>query len=206
MRVLSLFITCVIALLTGVSAQGSDWRYRDLGDGVKSAVALGSNDVHQVTYLTENNVGYVFYSKYDRVLDLFTMDTISSGQCYGPCDMEVDKLNYPHVSFHDHNLNDGDVSHFSYNGTTWNHLPVNHDGHDGWDSEIAFDSNNKTHLISIDPYLDSNSIEYAVYDGSNFIFESIKTKSGLMYGFGFLLVTGNVPHISYYDDAEKQLY
>jgi hypothetical protein len=190
-------------------SKASAWSFHDVGDGIKPAVAVDTNNIAHVSFLTENLAGAVFHAMYNESLNVFEVDTVSTGYFYGPCDIEIDQLGRPHVSYHDHGLG-GDLAHLVLSVSSWDTLPVHHEGHDGWDSEIAFDSENNTHIISIDPPIGSqgNGLEYAVYKGGKWTIESLNTRKGLNYGFGigFQMDQNDIPLVSYYDDAETHLY
>ncbi|MFT6716526.1 MAG: hypothetical protein ACJA0Q_001168 [Saprospiraceae bacterium] len=207
LKTVSFFIAVLLIVNQSVA---SDWGFKDVGEGIKPAVAVDSNNVPHVSFVIESGTGGVFHAKLDKSFGVFRIDTVSQGYFYGPADIEIDNMSNPHVSYHDHALNGGDLAHLAYNGSSWDVLPVFSSGHDGWDSEIAFDSKNYTHIVSIDAPvgMPGSGMEYAVYDGVQWTVEPLNTSINIYYGYGlgFQIDQNDVPHVSYYDDQEKHLY
>ncbi len=170
----------------------SNWSLSYVDDGIKPVLAIDSEDRVHLAYMSETNPGFV---KYALLQDsTFAIEVVQSGYFYGPPDIAVNRNNVPNIVVHDHNQED-EVLYYPGDGE-WRVDYILHDGHDGWDNSLVFDSQSEPHTSSINPGI---GVEYAEKRNGIWRKESLLT-SGAAYGFSTSLAldSDNDPSIAYF--------
>ncbi|MDQ7026162.1 MAG: hypothetical protein Q9P01_20370 [Anaerolineae bacterium] len=166
----SIFLLLLFILSIPLQAQDEldlTWTREILGEGIKPALAVDANDIVHAAYITEEQMGGVFYVT--NASGNWETSTVSQGYFYGPLDVAVSPEGQPFIAYHDHQserfdqeLGDEVVAILA--DGEWVLNTIEDAGHDGWDNSIAVDNNGFWHTASIDPVQfnpNSNGAEYA---------------------------------------------
>jgi hypothetical protein len=187
------------------------WNLTQIGEGIKPAFALDSSDKAHVAYLTEEDMGGVFYAT--NAAGDFVIDTVAQGYFYGPVDLGISPDDVPIIAYHDHqdtgfNPNLGDEVVAVPGSDGWQLVTVEDEGHDGWDNSIVVDSQGNWHTAAIDPaqFGSESGVEYATNAGGSVSVTAVGS-GPINYEFGtaIQLDKDDLPGIVYYDQAEKGL-
>ena len=85
---------------------------------------------------------------------------------------------------------------------------MEHPGHDGWDNNLAIDSNGLPHTVSIDPsqFGSDSGVEYATLDGEVWKIEEVGS-GAVPYEFGtdIALDSNDTPHVVWFDASDNDL-
>jgi hypothetical protein len=182
MRKLFLLALFLLANLVVVAQDRREWQRTELGNGIKPAIAIDSDDVIHVAYITEERMGAVFYVTDES--GAWETTTVNTGYFYGPLDIAVNNAGSPLITYHDHQSERfdpalGDPLIATIIEGEWNILTLRNAGHDGWDNSIAVDENGFWHAAWIDPEQfnpSSAGAEYATNaysDEGTFIIEDV---------------------------------
>ncbi|MFV2045701.1 MAG: hypothetical protein ACC700_21045 [Anaerolineales bacterium] len=187
------------------------WEVQEVGEGIKPAFAIDEQGVAHVAFLTEADMGALFYAQ-NRNGD-FEVETVAEGYFYGPVDLALGPGGEPLIAYHDHqalqfdpDLGDEVVAQLTEGG--WEFTTVNDDGHDGWDNSIVVDEAGVWHTAAIDPsqFGGASGVEYAtLVDGAVVV---VQVGSGpIKYEFAtsIQLDPSGSPAIAYYNDRDQRL-
>ena len=152
----------------------------------------------------EANPGFVKHAVLDS--NGWRISSVSTGYFYGPLDTRVDEQGVPHISWHNHDAEDGAYAVLA--DGKWEVLNINHPGHDGWDINLAIDSRGRPHTISIDPsqFGSLSGVEYATFDGESWKVDEVG--SGPIpyeFGTGIALDSQGRPHAVWFDSSTDDL-
>ena len=136
-----------------------------VGEGVKPAIEVDSSGQPHIAFMFESTPGFVKHAKLDG--GAFVETLVGSAYYYGPLDIAINGDGVPAIAVHNHDYEDENV--FTQGISGWNSYRVVHDGHDGWDNSIAFDSKGRIHTSSVDPsqFGSTSGVEYAWLDEEN---------------------------------------
>ncbi len=147
-------------------AQDLVWASEQIGVGIKPAIALDSNDVPHLAFLTEAISGATFYAT--NASGQWASEEIAKGYFYGPVDIDVAADDVPYVAYHDHEAGQFDPSLgtgvvLDKSNGQWQLTKIDNDGHDQWDSDIAAEPGGIWHFGGIDPvqFGSQAGLEYA---------------------------------------------
>jgi hypothetical protein len=135
------------------------WTFETIGGGIKPAIAVDSNDVPHVAWLTEADPGNTFYAT--NASGAWQTRIVSEGYFYGPLDITVSADGQPFIAYHDHDREEGVIA-TSVDGT-WMLTVIEHPGHDFWDNAIVTDADGNWHTSGVDPsqFGSVDGVEYA---------------------------------------------
>ena len=129
--------------------------------------------------LESTSHGFIKFAKWNG--DGFDISNVADGYFYGPIDVAFGPDDRPHIAWHDHQNPDmvnpevGDAVHAVLTDGEWDVESVFSDGHDGWDTAIAVDSQGNVHMAGVDPFQFGRmeGIEYYYFDGEGWTVEQI---------------------------------
>jgi hypothetical protein len=184
------------------------WLVLTIDSGTKPALVIDRQDRPHVVYMTELDHGYV---KYAQIMGIrYTPVTVAEGYFYGPPAIDVGPDDRPYIVYHDHQdltflPEKGDaVLATLADGNSWDLSTIAHPGHDGWDNDIAIDSQGTIHTASVDPsqFGSQDGVEYAVLTETGWAVESIGS-GPIAYEFGtdIAIDPAGLPGITYHDDV-----
>ena len=187
------------------------WEVEDIDVGIKPAIALTSDGVPHVAYMTESGMGFVRAAV--KQGGEWQITPISEGYFYGPLDLTIGPDDVAHVVYHDHQAlefqpDKGDAVYAVLRDGVWSVEAATDAGHDGWDTRITTDGDGNPHVSALDPKgFDGNGIEYYSRDAEGtWVVEDVGS-GPIDYTFSTSIAVdpdGN-PHISYYDTETKDL-
>jgi hypothetical protein len=187
------------------------WELTQIDEGIKPAFDLDANGNAHIAYLTEEEMGGVFYAT--NADGEFAINNVASGYFYGPVDLAVGPDDRPFIAYHDHqdtgfdpNLGDEVVA--IYSDGEWELVTVEDTGHDGWDNSITIDAEGNWHTGSVDPaqFGSEAGVEYATNAGDGVIVSQVGS-GPIVYEFGtsIQLDAEGLPGIAYYNQDEEAL-
>ena len=173
-------------------------------NGAKPSLAVEPQGTPHIAYMLEDRPGFVKHAVLDT--EGWSISTISTGYFYGPLDIELDPQGSPQISWHNHDTEDQGYAVLA--DGQWAVHDVTHPGHDGWDGNLAIDSNGMPHTVSIDPsqFGSRSGVEYASFDGTSWTVEEVG--SGPIpyeFGTGIALDSQDRPHVVWFDDSTQDL-
>jgi ribosomal protein S18 acetylase RimI-like enzyme len=130
-----------------VAAVGSRFAISRVDRGTKPDIVFDSEGTPLIAYMLERegDAGWVKVANADGS----NVQLLQSGYLYGPLDIEAAPDGRVVVGYHDHDNEDGAIA--VRNGNDWSVSVVPHDGHDGWDSAVAYGLNGEIYYLGIDP-------------------------------------------------------
>ncbi len=186
-------------------AFGLDWE-KEVVDtqGAKPAIDLNSKNEPIIAFMLESFSGFVKLAEKND--GGWNVDEVSTGYFYGPLDVKISEDDIPIINYHDHTTEDQTIA--SRTGGEWTVNNIAHPGHDGWDNNVAIDSNGDLHTLTTDPSgFGGEGLEFASRINGNWQVETVGT-GPIMYAEGtdMVLDTNDQPHISYHNSNSGQLY
>ena len=181
----------------------TDWTVVTIGEATKPSFDYDTEgNIHVMAMTEDTNSGYTWHATSDRLAGPWTTNIVGRSYFYGPGDIRVDAAGNAHLAFHDHREENNRHIIVAPNGTATTTFTVTPGTHDGWDSSLAIGPQGQLHLASIfpSPFGASNSLEYGVYDGTNWTFNGSIAGSGpTMYGLNTSLAIDpqGTPHIAW---------
>ena len=148
------------------SSSGRAWDVSTVDtEGAKPSLAIAPDGTLHIAFILEAEPGFLKHSV--LTAGVWETSTVATGYFYGPLDLAVDGQGRPHISWHNH-----DTENEGYAVLTdgeWELHDVDHPGHDGWDNNLAVDSNGVPHIVSIDPsqFGSDSGVEYATLDAGS---------------------------------------
>jgi len=187
------------------------WEMQEVGEGIKPAFAIDGQGVAHVAFLTEADMGALFYAQNSG--GNFEVETVSDGYFYGPIDLALNPTGEPLIAYHDHQalqfdpaLGDAVIAQRTESG--WELTTVGDDGHDGWDNSIVVDEAGVWHAAGIDPsqFGSSSGVEYeTLVDGEVVVVQVGSGSTKYEFGTSIQLDPSGSPAIAYYNDREQRL-
>ena len=200
-------------MTTSVAGAGGafTWLIEDVDEGAKPALALTSDDVPYVAYMLEAMPGFVRNAV--RTGSSWDVTTIADGYFYGPLDIAIGPDDTAYIVYHDHQDNrfkpkKGDATLAVLTNGQWSVDAILDEGHDGWDTRIAVDTNGAVHISAIDPEeFDGTGVEYYGQDDSGLWSVEGVGSGSLTYKYGTSITadTEGNPYISYYEQVDHDL-
>lgn len=187
------------------TAVGYTWQVNTVDDdGAKPSLALDADGLPHIAYILEAMPGFVKYAVPSA--DGWAIDTVSTGYLYGPLDIQVSNEGTPQISWHSHD--EEDAAYAILVDGQWRVQFIDHPGHDGWDNNLAIDSQGRPHVVSIDPvqFGSQSGVEYATLDGDSWSVEEVGS-GPLPYEFGSFIALDSQdrPHVVWFDDDGQDL-
>ena len=181
------------------------WEVSNVDDaGAKPSLAVDPQGAPHIAYILEANPGFVKHAILGP--DGWDISTVSTGYFYGPLDIKIDQKGVPMISWHNHDTENQAFAQLE--DGSWVVHDVKHPGHDGWDNNLALDSQGRPHTISIDPkqFGSQSGIEYATFDGKAWTVEEIGSGPvAYEFGTGIVLDSQGRPHVVWFDDSAQDL-
>ena len=172
--------------------------------GAKPSVALAPDGTPHIAFILEAQPGFLKHAVLEA--GSWTVSNVATGYFYGPLDLAVDSEGKPHISWHNHDL-ENQVYAALIDGR-WDLQTVDHSGHDGWDNNLSIDSKGVPHIVSIDPsqFGSESGVEYATLNGGTWKVEEVGS-GAVPYEFGtdIALDSADTPHVVWFDDSSKDL-
>lgn len=142
-----------VATFAGADQYGGsgrfDWRVVRVDQGVKPDIALDGEGRPLVAYMLER-LGQDGWVRVATGVDgSFTTTDLQRGYFYGPLDLEVSADGVAAVGYHNHDWEDGAIA--VQDGDAWQLRRIVDEGHDGWDSALAFGADGSLHFLGVDP-------------------------------------------------------
>jgi len=194
-----------IFLFITLSLSAQQWKIDTVGFGSKPSIAVDGEDRPHIAFMLEENSGG--FVKHAVLRDTGFQETlIDEAYYYGPLAIALDGNGYPAIAVHHHDTENEYV--YRWDGILWEALPVESEGHDGWDNSIVIDRNNNIHTSSIDPFQfgSEEGVEYAFFDGSRWTKESINAgPTNYEFSTCIQVDSKNIPHIVFYDNIGDNL-
>lgn len=201
-----LFSSAILLLFSNLFF-AQTWTFQDVDFGAKPSIVLDAQDRPHIAYmLEETNGGFV---KHAMLQDTgFQITLIDQAYFYGPLDIAIDQNDHLGIAVHNHDVENEYI--YRWDGLLWEALPVESDGHDGWDNALTFDSKGNIHSSSIDPaqFGSDLGVEYAYFDGNVWTKESINAgPASYKFSTDIQVDENDAPHIVFYDDfGDKLVY
>ncbi|MFK7846085.1 MAG: T9SS type A sorting domain-containing protein [Rhodothermales bacterium] len=198
----ALFLLIVLLQVQPVNAQ---WENLRVDEGTKPALVLGADCTAEVTYMLEQNDGYVRHAQIP-IGGLPMISPVDEGYFYGPSDVAISSSGDVFVSYHDHDVEDQMMAVRS--GNSWTVEQVSNPGHDGWDNNVFAADNGIVHTSSIDPAsFGGRGVEYARRSATGFWTVEGVGSIPIMYANGTSIVVGadDEPVIAYHNDTTRDL-
>lgn len=184
------------------------WNLVQIDEGIKPAFDLDANGNAHLAYLTEEEMGGIFYATNSS--GDFDIENVAQGYFYGPVDLALGSDGTPFIAYHDHqdtgfdpNLGDEVVA--ILRDGNWELVTVEDVGHDGWDNSIFVDGDGNWHTVAIDPaqFGSQAGVEYATNAGGGVKVSQVGS-GPIVYEFGTSIQLDNdgLPGIAYYDQDE----
>ena len=126
-----------------------DWRVARVDQGVKPDLVLRDGQP-LIAYMLERTGADGYVRVASGTPGAFQFDDLQRGYFYGPLDIELSADGVAAVGYHNHDWEDGAVAVQSSDG--WELHRIVNDGHDGWDSALAFGPAGGLHFLGIDPF------------------------------------------------------
>ena len=124
------------------------WEFSNVDDaGAKPSLAVDPQGVPHIAYILEANPGFVKHAILGP--DGWDISTVSTGYFYGPLDIKIDQKGVPKISWHNHDTENEAFAQLE--DGSWVVHDVKHPGHDGWDNNLALDSQGRPHTILLTP-------------------------------------------------------
>ena len=199
---LLLFITVSLAYAHGAAAQ---WEFVRVDDGTKPALALGPDCVAEVSYMLEQNDGYVRHARIPPGGQP-SIVPVDEGYFYGPLDVATSASGDVYINYHDHDVEDQMVA--VREGGAWTLLQVTDSGHDGWDNNILVTDAGIIHTSSVDPSgFGGLGVEHAQRTPSGLWIVTPVGSPAIMYANATSIVikADGHPAIAYYNDIAADL-
>ena len=182
-----------------------DWEVVTVDDnGAKPSLALDPEGTPHLAYMLEAMPGFVKHAVLES--NSWSISTVSTGYFYGPLDIQVDDKGVPHISWHNHDAED--EAYAALDSGNWVVRNIKHPGHDGWDNNLAIDSQGRPHTVSIDPsqFGSRSGVEYATLSGEAWTVEEVGSGPVLYeFGTGIVLDSQDRPHVVWFDDSNEDL-
>lgn len=187
------------------TATGFTWQVDTVDDnGAKPSLAVDADGVPHIAYMLEAQPGFVKYAI--LTADGWDISTVSTGYLYGPLDIQVSNEGIPQISWHSHD--EEDAGYAVLVDGQWEVQFIDHPGHDGWDNNLAIDSQGRPHIVSIDPvqFGGQSGVEYATWDGDSWSVEEVGS-GPLPYEFGSFIAldSRDRPHVVWFDNDSQDL-
>jgi len=213
-----LLFVMIVGLGWGVSRPSASaqmaafqWRIEQIDQGTKPALALDGDGNPTIVYMLERVEGWVRAATWNG--SDWQVAAVDQGYFYGPPDIVIDHNDVPHITYHDHqdtvfDPQKGDLVYaFSQNGR-WTINTLVHPGHDGWDSRITVDADNRVRISAIDPVeFSGKGVEYYAVDQDGKFFVETIGSGPLTYMYATAIAIGPTgePAITYYDQKQSSL-
>ena len=187
------------------------WDIQDVDAGTKPALALTSDDLPNVAYMQEAQMGFVKNATLSG--GEWSIDTVAEGYFYGPLDIDIGPDDAAHIAYHDHQASSfqpdkGDAAYAVLRNGTWEVEAAFDQGHDGWDNRLTVDSNGQPHMSGIDPEeFDGNGVEYYhLNEAGEWVVEGVGSgRLTYKYATSVALDPEGNPHITYFDQSGNDL-
>lgn len=211
------FFRTFVATLSLAAATGrgtetidGDWLVIDIATGVTPAFDFDPDDRIHLIWFTEDAAshGPLWIATADNAAGPFDAEVLTEGYFYGTGDVLAAPDGAVHVFWHDHL---GTPRHVirTPGGVSTEHLIDSPGTHDGWDSSLGLDSGGRLHASSLFPVLHgaTTSLEYGVFDGTEWTYDFVDGSGLSMYGLNTSLVLDSAdhPHILYCRAAARDL-
>ncbi len=188
-------------LLLHTSLQAQTWRQYSVGNGIKPDITIDSKGHPHIGFMSEDVRGFVAHADLTR-LDSIVIDTIDRSYFYGPVAMAINGSDQIAVAVHDHTSEDEKICENTSMGQ-WNCVNIEDFGHDGWDNDLVYDSDNNLYTSSVDP---STGIESANRKGGIWGKSNLPSiRLDYSHGTGIALGVNNQQFIVYYDPIDIAL-
>ena len=187
------------------------WDIQDIDAGTKPALALTSDDVPNVAYMQEAQMGFVKNATLSG--GEWTIDTVAEGYFYGPLDIAIGPDDVAHIAYHDHQASGfepdkGDAAYAVLRDGEWEVEAAFDEGHDGWDNRLTVDSSGRPHMSGVDPEeFGGNGVEYYhLNETGEWVVESVGS-GPLTYKYATSVAVDpeGTPHITYFDQKDNDL-
>ena len=148
------------------SVEASSFTITRVDGGTKPDIAIDAEGQPLIAYMLER-MGAEGWVKVVNA-DGSNSEQIHTGYVYGPLDIESSADGRVVVGYHDHDNEDGSIA--TREGGAWSVTTIAHDGHDGWDSSIAFGQNGEIYYLGVDPsqFGSADGVELATLSGGTF--------------------------------------
>jgi hypothetical protein len=129
------------------TAGASSFTISRVDRGTKPDIAIDASGQALIAYMLERmgSQGWVKVINADGS----NSEQIHTGYVYGPLDIATSADGRVVVGYHDHDNEDGSIA--TREGDAWSVSTIAHEGHDGWDSSIAFGQSGEIYYLGIDP-------------------------------------------------------
>ncbi len=148
------------------TAGASSFTISRVDSGTKPDIAIDPSGQALIAYMLER-MGAQGWVKVINA-DGSNSEQIHTGYVYGPLDIAASADGRVVVGYHDHDNEDGSIA--TREGGAWSVGTIAHEGHDGWDSSIAFGQSGEIYYLSIDPsqFGSASGVELATLRDSAF--------------------------------------
>ncbi len=202
--------TAASARFDGAATYGGrgafDWLVTRVDVGTKPDVAVTSDGDVAVAYVLERRgaAGFVRVATLDG--DAFEVETVQDCYLYGPLDLVAGPDGALAVGYHNHDWEDAAVAVLGADG--WRVERVNDEGHDGWDTALAFAADGGLHLMGVDPsqFGSPNGVEYARLSGGAWSVEPVGSgPQPYEWGTDIAVASDGTLHAVYFDASTRDL-
>ena len=173
-------------------------------NGAKPSLAVEPSGVPHIAYLLEDMPGFVKHAVLGA--EGWDISTVATGYFYGPLDIQLDSGGSPHIGWHNHD--EENAAYAVLSDGTWVVHDIQHPGHDGWDTDIALNSQGLPQVVGVDPiqFGGRSGVELATFDGQSWSVEEIGS-GPVPYEFGTSVVVDaqDRPHVVWFDATDKDL-
>lgn len=197
-----LFFVLILTILSiSTSLNGQVWQIETVAEGAKPGLVIDSKNRLHIAYVDESfSNGWIRYTRVDG--DQMNESEVDQGYFYGPTAIALMNDSIPLIAVHDHNTENEAVYQMT---DLWRKEDISSNGHDGWDNDIAVDSEGGVHTSTTDG---SAGVEYAYRaPGRPWAKETLPTAEfTYKYSTGITSDANNVPHITYYNPDIQSLH
>ena len=161
----------------------ANWRSSIVGIGTKPSFAYGPDGSIHAMGMSEEGDGFVWHASAGSPAGPWFPANVAEGYFYGPGDIAVDSDNTVHLAWHNHD--DEDPEHVTVRDGLVQRYPIETPGsHNGWDNALTLDAEGTLYQSSVNPsaFGAVDSLEYGVFDGSDWTYEPIVESGSFMYG------------------------
>ena len=196
-----------------------EWKFLEVGEGGKPALALDSLGVPGIAYIEEELDGKIRYAEWyppdEWNPEFFGSVVVAEGYFYAPLALAYGPDDKAHITWHDHQDPDtfvpdlGDAAYAIEQDFGWDVDYAYSTGHDGWDNSIAVDEQGNVHIIAIDPsnFNREEGVEHYFYDGEDWTVESIGSPPvPYEWGTGLALDGMGRPHVTFHEPWDGDLF